>query len=252
MPSTEFKSTSPNVRSDYREFVSTASEVVLPEFMSHDLVMNAHWDGLFEDFSDYQFALVSQESGVIAGIANSVPLSWTDSVEDLPDEGWDWALTKSALDFAEGVAPNVLCGLQISVAPSFQGRGLRKLMLNRLIDLAHTNELHSVIMPVRPSMKSRYPLASIDAYIRWTNDRGLPYDPWLRIHVRNGGRIVKPCPLSMKVTGTVDEWQEWTGLRFFESGEYVVPGALTPVSIDLEEDQGVYVEPNVWVVHTVA
>ena len=31
----------------------------------------------------------------------------------------------------------------------------------------------------------------------------------------------------------------------------LVPGALVPVKIDLEQDAGVYVEPNVWVVHEV-
>lgn len=36
---------------------------------------------------------------------------------------------------------------------------------------------------------------------------------------------------------------------FPESGHYVVPGALVPITIDRERDQGVYVEPNVWMVH---
>jgi hypothetical protein len=34
-----------------------------------------------------------------------------------------------------------------------------------------------------------------------------------------------------------------------ESGTYVVPGALVPIEIDRERDEGVYVEPNVWMVH---
>jgi hypothetical protein len=35
-----------------------------------------------------------------------------------------------------------------------------------------------------------------------------------------------------------------------ESGTYVVPGALVPIEIDRERDEGVYVEPNVWMVHS--
>jgi hypothetical protein len=34
-----------------------------------------------------------------------------------------------------------------------------------------------------------------------------------------------------------------------ESGAYVVSGALVPIEIDRERDEGVYVEPNVWMVH---
>jgi hypothetical protein len=53
----------------------------------------------------------------------------------------------------------------------------------------------------------------------------------------------------MDIPGTVAEWEEWTGMAFPESGEYVVPGALVPVTIDRERDQGRYVEPNVWMLH---
>ena len=35
-----------------------------------------------------------------------------------------------------------------------------------------------------------------------------------------------------------------------ESGAYVVPGALVPVEIDRERDEGVYVEPNICMVHS--
>lgn len=40
-------------------------------------------------------------------------------------------------------------------------------------------------------------------------------------------------------------------MAFPESGEYIVPRALTPVTIDLEQDKGTYIEPNVWVEHVV-
>ena len=51
------------------------------------------------------------------------------------------------------------------------------------------------------------------------------------------------------------EWSNYTrawelySTQFVRSGVYAVEGALTPVSISLEHDQGIYVEPNVWVHH---
>jgi hypothetical protein len=42
------------------------------------------------------------------------------------------------------------------------------------------------------------------------------------------------------------QWEERTGLSFPVSGDYVVPGALAPVTFDREAGRGVYVEPNVW------
>jgi hypothetical protein len=35
-------------------------------------------------------------------------------------------------------------------------------------------------------------------------------------------------------------------MAFPESGLYVVPGALQPVAIDRERDEGRYEDPNVW------
>jgi hypothetical protein len=40
-------------------------------------------------------------------------------------------------------------------------------------------------------------------------------------------------------------------MRFPESGPYVVPGALQPVRIDREQDEGHYEDPNVWMRHPV-
>jgi hypothetical protein len=53
----------------------------------------------------------------------------------------------------------------------------------------------------------------------------------------------------MVVTAPVAQWERWTGLPLPGSGRYVVPGALVPVEVDVERDEGRYQEPNVWVRH---
>ena len=50
--------------------------------------------------------------------------------------------------------------------------------------------------------------------------------------------------------GQVSDWERWTGMPFSENGRYVVPDALEPVAIDVDNDLGVYQEPNVWMVHS--
>jgi hypothetical protein len=55
----------------------------------------------------------------------------------------------------------------------------------------------------------------------------------------------------MRMVGTVAEWREWTGLAFPESGAYLPRGAASTVRIDVEADRGVYLDPNVWVVHPI-
>jgi hypothetical protein len=64
-----------------------------------------------------------------------------------------------------------------------------------------------------------------------------------------GATIIKVCPTSMTVPGTLEQWRGWTGLPFTASGLVDVGGALTPVHVSVEQDHAVYIEPNVWVRH---
>ena len=56
---------------------------------------------------------------------------------------------------------------------------------------------------------------------------------------------------SLRITGSVAEWEEWTETPFPESGTYVFPHCLAPLEVDREADLGSYWEPNVWVRHRV-
>jgi hypothetical protein len=54
----------------------------------------------------------------------------------------------------------------------------------------------------------------------------------------------------MTVAGSLEEWRAWTGLPFDTAGLVEVPGALVPVHCEPGRGYAVYVEPNVWVRHT--
>ena len=124
-------------------------------------------------------------------------------------------------------------------------------MLKAARSLAEENEFQAMIVAVRPSFKPQYPLTPMERYVRWTREDGAPFDPWLRAHWRVGAEILKVAHPSMVIEGTVDEWERWTGMAFPESGDYVVPDALTPIQIDRTMNVGRYVEPNVWVHHPI-
>ncbi len=96
--------------------------------------------------------------------------------------------------------------------------------------------MRALIACVRPTWKERYPLVPIERYARWTREDGLPFDPWIRLHVKLGGRIVRGVPDAMTIPGTVSEWESWTEMSFPESGDYVVPRGAALVSIDRERD----------------
>jgi hypothetical protein len=71
----------------------------------------------------------------------------------------------------------------------------------------------------------------------------------MRVHELLGAIVLKPEPHSLRISGTVGDWEEWTGMTFPDSGEYWFPGGLTTVKIDHERDRGGYWEPNVWMEH---
>ena len=150
------------------------------------------------------------------------------------------------------VKPNIQSAIQIAIHPEYQSQGL-----SSLHGSSHARDCKVQGFPKsggtrQANQKSKYPLTSIDDYIQWTNDEGLPFDAWLRVHARLGARIIKPCHQAMVIRGTRPEWEKWTGLKFLQSGPYYIPGALRPMEMDLEKDEGVYIEPNVWMVHTIA
>ncbi len=54
----------------------------------------------------------------------------------------------------------------------------------------------------------------------------------------------------MVIPGNIAQWEKWTGMQFYQSGSYPIPGALEPLKINREQDTGLYEEPNVWVRYT--
>ena len=116
-------------------------------------------------------------------------------------------------------------------------------------EIARLAGLKNLIAPVRPSWKERYPLSPIEDYARWSNEKGEPFDPWIRTHVRLGGKIAAPIPESLRITGTVADWESWINMALPASGDYTFPRCLAPLHVDRTADVGLYWEPNVWIVH---
>jgi GNAT superfamily N-acetyltransferase len=227
---------------------ATGLEGAWPEFMYHDPVLNRLFGRVIEEYPEFQFYAWDDEREEVVGVGNAVPGTWDGKSASLPDGGVD-AIVEAA--FAGGrPEPNVLCALQILIAPDFRGQALSRRMIERMGEIGRDHGLDNLIAPVRPNLKHRYPLVPMERYITWRRPDGTHVDPWLRTHERVGAPIVKVAPESMRIPGTVAEWEEWAGMSFPESGSYVVPGALVPVEVDRERDEGLYVEPNVWMVHS--
>jgi GNAT superfamily N-acetyltransferase len=223
---------------------------IWPEFMRRDKVANKLWHPyLNEIFKDFQLYLLNEHEEPIA-VGHSMPLTWDGTVDGLP-VGWNDCLTRGAADHKVGRSPNTLAAIEISIQPEFRGQGVSYRMIEALRSLAAQHGFQAVIVAVRPSLKTLYPLTPMERYIKWQREDGAPFDPWLRVHWRVGGELLKVAHPSMNVEGTVDEWESWAGMKFPDSGHYVHPEAIVPIEINREGDIGCYIEPNVWVHHPI-
>ncbi|KAB8259061.1 hypothetical protein BDV32DRAFT_150773 [Aspergillus pseudonomiae] len=209
----------------------------------------------------------------------------------LPDEGYDAILSRAfeqyfareglvqaqALDrptpFNDPAAarieqPNALAAISITVSPEYRSQGLAEALILAMKEAAIERNFDAMVVPLRPTRKSEFPMTNMTDYVLWratTPDPNLPFDPWLRKHVRLGAKVIKVARGSMRVEGSVEEWQQWTGVNIpqaaqggslkleAESGkayvEVVFPRGLVPLRYYVDEQRCVYIEPNVWLHH---
>lgn len=219
------------------------------DFILQDHANVKYWERLYKEFPTYQFFLLDGDA--LVGCGNCVPLYLADKdLNNLPDEGWDWALSQAFENKESGLQANTLAALQIAINPSYRGQGVSELLVNTMKGIAQEQKFKDFILPVRPNLKHKYPLIDIDDYIQWKNENGLPYDAWIRVHARNGASIVNSCRKSMFVSGSISEWESWTGYDLKSSGQYLFPSALTPIEVNIEKNIATYSEPNVWMHYT--
>lgn len=193
-----------------------------PEFMDHDLISDTLFAPAASAYRDLCI-IATDTGGRIVGHAQATAFQLDrDGRRDLPDDGWDAALVWACNDLRREVVPDVACALEASVHPEYLGQGLSI----RLFD------------------------AAMSEYALRIRADGLPADAWLRVHARLGGVIEQVAPFSQTIVGSLADWERWTGVTFDRPGPVLIPHGLAPVHCAPELGYAVYVEPNVWVRHT--
>ncbi|MER7505701.1 N-acetyltransferase [Nonomuraea pusilla] len=218
------------------------------EFVLHDPLADLFYSVAVTAYPEYVLvADDDREPGRL--VARGCMIPYRTDGDPMPDDGWDGVLRAGWLTRETGAEADRISALEITVRKDLLGTGLSPLMVAAMREHAARRGFAELVAPVRPNRKHLEPRTPMAEYAFRTREDGLPYDAWLRVHVRAGGTIVKVAPRSMVVPGTLAEWRAWTGLPFDEPGPVEVPGALTPVHCAVEHDHAVYVEPNVWVSH---
>src|SRR5262245_13016286 len=211
---------------------------VWPKYNRHGDVLNRYWGRLDKEFAGHQFVLYDDERDELLAEGHTIPFRWDGSADGLP-AGIDGLIIDAFALREQGGEANTLAALAAEIPPAHQSRGLSRAVLDGMLEIARRDGLGDLVAPARPSWKERYPLTPIERYVTWTTAEGLPFDPWMRVHVRMGADVLKAEPQSLLISGSVEDWESWTGLAFPESTDYVFPHGLAPVRIDREAGSGV-------------
>jgi GNAT superfamily N-acetyltransferase len=231
-------------RPDLWERARRAMRATWPEYNLHGNRTDEYFGQLIPRFPRFQLLLYDVAADRVVGRGRTIPLRWDGSAADLP-AGIDAAGLRA---ISEQAPPTALCALAAEVDSGQQGRGLSRRILQAMAALAGSAGLHSLIAPVRPSLKGRYPLIPIEEYAQWRRGDGLPFDPWLRVHARLGATVLRAEPRSMEIAAPVADWERWLGMDLPHPGQYVFTDGLAPLTV--ADGTGRYWEPNVWMLHS--
>jgi GNAT superfamily N-acetyltransferase len=238
-------------RPDLAQRAGERSGEVWPEYNKHGDVLTEYWDRLGDLFPVFQFVLYDEADDALLAEGHSIPCAWDGTPAGLP-AGIDGLIAEAFALREAGGSANTLSALAIEIQPERQSRGLSRVMIGAMAELAGQHGFANLIAPVRPNWKERYPLTPIERYAIWRREDGLLFDPWMRVHERLGAEMLKPEAHSLRITAPVAQWEERVGMAFPETGEYVFPGGLATLAVDRERDLGRYWEPNVWMRHAVS
>lgn len=236
---------------EYLEELSNLEEESFPAFINDDPVWNRVAPHFYKEFAEFQFFVVDTEKDKVVGLCNNVPFNWDGNPGHLPS--YQEMLTGGLSDWQSGNHnPNTLSGVLGLIDPEYRGQGLPELMGLQCFNLTQEHKITSIMIAVRPTLKDKYPLVSIEEYVTWKREDGQMFDPWLRSQEQMGAELVKPEPKSTVIEGSIADWERWTDMKFPVSGEYWLPGGLSTLHIDLERGRGVHYEPHVWYKFTTA
>ncbi len=224
---------------DDRELATTAQAIErdVPVFL--DELTRAHRTHLADVAPGLSWVVHEEELPVAT--VRATTLRWDGTSDGAPAAGAGEAVARAGEDGADTLAV-----LDVTVAFGARGRGVGHAVLAELDARRREQELARTLVLLRPHRKADYPLIPFDRYVSFVADDGAPVDPWLRSAWRLGYCPVRGVQRSLQAHADVASWERWLGLAVPGSGPYLVDGAIKPVVIEVERDEGRYREPHLW------
>lgn len=193
------------------------------------------------------YGIRHDSSGELVAFVQAVHVEIDVTKPELPDLGWRFSIQNASVKSHK----NSMSLVEASIDSKFRGFGLSKCLIAKVKEEARKQGFQQLIAPVRPILKGQFLEESMESYCLRKTPDGRLFDPWLRTHVEAGATLSNICHNSVCVKASLPRWRDWTGLPLSQSGPHPIPGGLAPLHVNVEINNGVYTEPNVWVKYEV-
>jgi hypothetical protein len=214
-----------------------------PEYINAEPTWEECFPRILDTQAHLQIFIIDDEADELMAMVCHCQLDWDGDPATLP--GYN-ELLRATLETDSENQPSMLVGIMGIVPEKHRGKKVPELFHAATQRLLKDENFEYYTSPVRPTLKQLYPNFSIEEYLNWKTDDGRPFDPWIRTNEGLGTDYLCIAHDSISVSASVEQWQEWCGMKFPVSGEYVIPGGHQLLRIDLESDIGCYGEDHVW------
>src|SRR5262249_17766718 len=135
-----------------------------PAFLNEGDVLKRLFGRVVAEYPEVLFYAWDDEREEVIGVGHAIPAAWDGDNANLPGR---WPLGPEGRLVQAPPTPTVLCALGITIADEWRGQGLSRRMIERMAEIGRDHGLDTLIAPVRPTLKDRYPLTPIDRYLDW-------------------------------------------------------------------------------------
>jgi hypothetical protein len=160
----------------------------------------------------YAFTLVS-EKDEIAAYLSAHRIQWNGSPETAP-QGWE---ELQRLAYRQWLQPNIqydtLAPYWVQKKPGISTPHVVATLFEHIKKWAKSRGFKRIFIPALPSShRSSAQLCNMDIseFLSLQREDGLPQDPWIRFHIRAGGRMFGHCESSHVFVGTKEALMQET------------------------------------------
>ena len=195
----------------------------------------------------------NKNQSILAGHAISCEIDWSETIENLPKNGWSGATLRCYENFKDKKNANTLVGLFIHINKDHKNQKLSKIFIEEMKKLADKKG-YKLIIPLRPPTRfeKKYCEIPFKEFSKIKRKDGFFEDYWLRQHQKFNAEFLDISETSHQHKMSLKIFTKFFGdHKINKTGYYTVNilGGWYRISYNLDNDEIIINQGCVWVKH---